>query len=705
MIGDALDDERVELLHRMEERRLSLAPGRIPGLLDLPVGRHQWCATWLGGRLPALGFDDSRHAGHRNLPRVPAARQTSVTQPPPSLGSAIGRCARERGHHRNRIVCAASPPATGRHGCTSASCSGGRPQAIVFFVSGEPGTLGSWLHAKGYTRRGVQTNGSRADVAVDKLILRFRDLVTDPSETIASHRAIIDAEEYVWWAWWHKLGEKVPTEVFTELNRRMNSSPMQIYLMDSGQELLYEATCAEIRWANDLEREPSPEPDKTPDYYKNRPYQAWFKLTHIAADPVTDPEAVLNALTYERVDAFFKSGASQYVAFYGKRIYSLPELRQQDRTIWFVRPAQAADPHHEIALVNARTTMPRDFVTEPIAAPSRTFLWLSDVHLDSSGAHHTFALEPVHGGRMLRSALEEDVKSAGVTQLGGIIVSGDLTWRASVDDYEHVKAMMRNIQSWSRLADPAYFIVCPGNHDLAFSEDPASKDRPVTVAPPEARAPYEQFYSGFFQRGPNEFLAMGRRYLIENSRIVDIVALNTSLLEQHAGIFQGQGFVGDAQLGYVATQMGWKPENVESRAYRVLVLHHHVMPIVHTEVPERGRQYSLLLDAGAVLRWAVRYRVDLILHGHMHQPYCGLITLPIQSTGELTNTHTIGLAALASTGVGPDHRGDIGQNLFGLLDFEPDGVRIRMYPISRTTPLNPANNPFLESKVLRGATP
>ena len=282
-------------------------------------------------------------------------------------------------------------------------------------------------------------------------------------------------------------------------------------------------------------------------------------------------------------------------------------------------------------------------------------------------------------------------------------MSGDLTWRATDDDYAHVKTMMRNIQSWSRLNDPASFVVCPGNHDLAFSADPARKDAPVTVAADAARAPYEKFYSDFFQRGPNEFLAMGRRYLVESSRIVDIVALNTSLLQQHQDIFQGQGFVGDAQLAHLASEMGWNPENAESRAHRVLVLHHHVMPVVHTEAPEHGRQYSLLLDAGAVLRWAVRHRVDLILHGHMHQPYCGLITLPLQSTGELTNTHTIGLAALPSTGVGVAHRGEIGQNAFGLLDLEPDGVRIRMYPIGRTTPRNPTDPPWLARKFLWGA--
>lgn len=542
-------------------------------------------------------------------------------------------------------------------------------------------------------------------MAVETMILRFRDLVTDPSETIASHRAIINAADYTWWAWWHKLGEKVPTEVFTGLNRRMtDAGPMRIYLMDSGQELLYEASCADIRWALNLEREPSPEPDKTPDYYKDRSYQAWFKLTHIAAEPVAQPEPVLNALTYERVDDFFTSGASQYGVFYGKRIYSPGELRQQDRTIWFVRTAEPADPHHEIALVNARTTMPRDFVTEPLTAPSRTFLWLSDVHLDAAGDHHTFALAPEHGVRMLGPALEEDVQSAGVAQLGGVIVSGDLTWNATDDDYAHVKAMMRNIQSWSRLNDPASFSICPGNHDLAFSADPARKEEPVTVAANQARAPYEQFYNDFFQRGPNEFLAMGRRYLIESGRVVDIVALNTSLLQQHEGIFQGQGFVSDAQLAHVASEIGWNPDNTDGRAYRVLVLHHHVMPVVHSEVPEHGRQYSLLLDAGAVLRWAVTHRVDLILHGHMHQPYCGLITLPIQSTGELTNTHTIGLAALASTGVGAGHRGEVGQNLFGLLDFEPSGVRIRMYPISRTTPHNPADPPFLERTFLWRAT-
>ena len=533
-------------------------------------------------------------------------------------------------------------------------------------------------------------------MAVTTMILRFRDLVTDPSETIATHRAIIERGGYTWWAWWHKFGEKVPTEVFTELNQQMADAPMTIYLMDSGQDLLYEAKCAEIHWGLDLQRVPSPEPDKTPDYYKDRRYQAWFKLTHISEEPVSEPAGVLNALTYERVDAFFTSGASQYGVFYGKRVYSPEELRRQDRTIWFVRTAEASDPLHEIALVNASTTMPRDFVTAPVRAASPTFLWLSDVHIDASGEHHSFSQVPQIAARMLGQALEEDVLAAGVRELGGVIVSGDVTWKATEDDYAQVKTTLRTIQSWSRLSDPASFVVIPGNHDLAFSANPAGKDEPVTIAADIARAPYERFYTEFFQRGPNEFLAMGRRFLVEDSRIVDIVALNTSLLQQHADIFQGQGFVGDAQLAYVASEMGWKHENVEARAHRVLVLHHHVMPVLPAERPEHGRLYSLLLDAGAVLRWAVIHRVDLVLHGHMHQPYCGLITLPLASTGDLTETHTMGLAALPSTGVSGDHRGEFGQNAFGLLDFDRDGARVRMYPISPTTRRNPADRPYLE---------
>ena len=52
----------------------------------------------------------------------------------------------------------------------------------------------------------------------------------------------------------------------------------------------------------------------------------------------------------------------------------------------------------------------------------------------------------------------------------------------------------------------------------------------------------------------------------------------------------------------------------------MVVLHHHVVPILYREVPVYERQASVVYDAGALCRWLAQWEVDLVLHGHMHDP-------------------------------------------------------------------------------------
>jgi 3',5'-cyclic AMP phosphodiesterase CpdA len=394
------------------------------------------------------------------------------------------------------------------------------------------------------------------------------------------------------------------------------------------------------------------------------------------------------------VDAFFKDGTSRYHPFYGKRIYSRAELRQQDRTIWFVREAQAQDPLREIELFGARSTAPADFPRDLITTGSRMLLWVSDVHFSDAG-HHAFPLAATVGSRMLGRALEQDLKLRNVDSLAGVIVSGDLTWEAAPSEFGHAKTFLRDIQSWARLNEPASFVVCPGNHDLRFSANPSSKDEPVTEASDVARAAYEAFYHEFFHLVPNQFLAMGRRFVVGNARVVDVAAVNSSLLQQHKDLFQGQGWVGDEQLEHVAEQLGWVEQGVEDPPFRILVIHHHLMPVVYHEVPAIGRQYSTTLDAVAVLRWAVRHRVRLVLHGHMHEPYTASLSLPLRTAGVLDEEHSIGVVALGSTGVSATHLGPIGRNVYALMEFGAAGVTVKMYPINSMTPANPDDDPLL----------
>src|SRR5690349_1379161 len=122
---------------------------------------------------------------------------------------------------------------------------------------------------------------------VTTVILRFRDLATAQGQTLALHRAIRDEHGFVWWGWWNKFGEQVPSELFARLKMEALGAPQDWFLFDSGQNRLYRARCSDVVWNEDArQRIPSPDPGTTPEYYRDQRYFAWFRLTELPNDPV-----------------------------------------------------------------------------------------------------------------------------------------------------------------------------------------------------------------------------------------------------------------------------------------------------------------------------------------------------------------------------------------------------------------------------------
>lgn len=514
---------------------------------------------------------------------------------------------------------------------------------------------------------------------VETVILRFRDLVTSLGETIKEHEEIANEKGIVYWGWWRKAGEKVPHEVFAQLNSKARSqSPgLEIYLFDSGQYKLYSAICNGIDYHSS--KEGPPEVKRTPSYYNERKFLAWFRLTSISEINDDAIDGILNDLTYVRVDDFFESGTSRYDPFYSKRVMSLEELRQQDRTIWFVRTSSQDDPSNEISLLDSKRFEPAHFPKEYRQKQPSKLLWLSDLHF-SIGDHHRFPLKNYQDEKTLAHQLEKAVEEKENKSLGGIIVSGDLTWKADPDEYDYAQSFLENCVSWSHL-DWYDFLICPGNHDLAFSDDPADKDQPVKMASDVATKGYRELYNQLFFQQPNDYLASGRRYLLGNSFPVEVVGLNSSLLQQEEDLFQGNGFLGDDQLSAVKKEMEWD-ETDDPRAMRIVVVHHHVIPVNYRLKAVRGRSYSVVLDAEAMIRWALDCKVDLILHGHMHEPFYTELTRPRRFYDANENMQEIAVLGMGSSGVDHDHIDNGKRNLCAVLDFSWNDVRVTYYEIS-----------------------
>ncbi len=163
-------------------------------------------------------------------------------------------------------------------------------------------------------------------------VLRFRDLGgTALGETLRSHRQIIASQGHVWWGWWKKGGEKVPLDHFADIQPTLRRAAKDILLLDTATETLHRARCTDIEWEKAGTPIPSPDAASTPAYYRNQKFEAWFRLDII--DDGAVPEGELQNYSYFRVDDFFVDGRSKYDRFYGKRVFDVRELIQQNRTI------------------------------------------------------------------------------------------------------------------------------------------------------------------------------------------------------------------------------------------------------------------------------------------------------------------------------------------------------------------------------------
>jgi hypothetical protein len=502
------------------------------------------------------------------------------------------------------------------------------------------------------------------------VILRFRDLNIDPGITIREHTAIASGDRgYVWWGWWNKSGETIPDDAFRKLALQAREKSFCLYLFDSGPGLVFQAICSDISWDTTHSPVLSPEPSATPAYYAGRRCLSWFKLNSITQCAAEE----LQKFSYVRVDNFFTSSPSRFGPFYGKRIFDVEELRQQDRTIWFVRPVQEADPRHQISLLDAHLLTPTDFPLEYATEQSCNVLWVSDLHF-SLDDHHAFPLERTASQADLSSALTAAASKHGFDDLAAVIVSGDITWRADPTEFAHARRFFNRMIHWPSKLDPYRIALCPGNHDIAFSPTPADKTIRVAddIASERARGPFEDFYRDLFHKRPNQYLSSARRLLVGGGVPVEIVCLNSSYLEQRKEWFQGMGFVGAQQLEDAASSLGWRPAVKQDvnlpRPFRIVVLHHHLLPVTYRDIPKGGAVYSVTLDAEALTHWLVEHRVDLVLHGHMHQAFCARVARPLDGKpGPGTRWHEFHVVGMGSTGVCQKERS--GPNVFGMLRF------------------------------------
>lgn len=508
----------------------------------------------------------------------------------------------------------------------------------------------------------------------DTLTLRFRDLV---APTIERHQDVISAHGYVWWGWWNKPAEQIPRKTFADLREIIDKDgSLDIYLLDSGEECLFLARLTGVKDAPTNKPIASPEPKCTPEYYHERPYRAWFRFT--AIEKIEDPDVEIRGWSYSEVPEF--SEAEEIEDFDGKRVFDIREmLGRRHKTIWFLRKYQKGDPTQQVKLSAPARSGP--FLLRPLTGKGTYILHLSDLHFHQK--HHAFALETSATEQTLFDALQADLEDTrGGEAPAAVILSGDFTWTGSEEEFALARDFLARLRSAFDLT-PDQFVLIPGNHDIRWSQEPADYQPKARVQrlPTEAEQNFRTFFSEFAKYNANEYLCMGRRFLLANFVAVDVIGLNSSRLEQEH--FAGYGYVQTPQLRHTIGQMKWA-EDTHRTHYRLLVLHHHLLPVAPVEdVISYDPRFSLTLDATDILSRSTMAEVDLILHGHQHQPF--VATFNRGMTTSESSGRSIVVHGAGSAGVDREHLGRVGKNCYSLLSFDQNGVDLVVRAASETT--------------------
>lgn len=501
------------------------------------------------------------------------------------------------------------------------------------------------------------------------IILRFRDLVTENGVTIKRHKDMIDKNGYVWWGWWKKGNEEIPFNEFAVLGCLVKETPRYFYLMDSGQEKLYMAKCSGVE-CKQSEKIKSPDKNYTPRYYNDKSYYAWFKFEEIKE---CDLNEVKN-FTYVQVDSLFIENSLDYEKFYGKRIYSIKELIQQNRTLWFIREYnERTDSNYEIRLLDANVVEPHDFSHKYYETGSNTLLWLSDLHFDTDSVFKVKMEEEtdITLAKHLNNAYEE------FERIGGLIITGDITSCGKREGFIKAKEFIADLNSYlAKKLTSENIVICPGNHDFVRKDEQLDDGIPEKVSENlDSIRAYKEFYNLIYNLNPNEFMSCGRRLLMLSGRTIEIVALNSLILQQYKD-FEGHGYLSEEQLKYVAKKMGWV-ENPQTNSIRIVIMHHHYLPTCLVEKIDVNKASSVVYDADRLMRWLTKYNVKLLLHGHKHQSYISKVGYFDNSAPEITVDELKDIYVVGMGGTGAHNC----ENKFAILNFMNHEIELKYFRI------------------------
>jgi 3',5'-cyclic AMP phosphodiesterase CpdA len=236
-------------------------------------------------------------------------------------------------------------------------------------------------------------------------------------------------------------------------------------------------------------------------------------------------------------------------------------------------------------------------------------------------------LSDLHFGRINESLIQPLIDTIRQIQPNLIAVSGDLTQRARVAQFQAAQAFLQAL--------PAPQIVVPGNHDV----------------------PLYDIYTRFLQG-----LGRYRRYISDDLEPIyadpeiAVLGLNTA----RAFAFKA-GRVNPQQVSWILERLRPLSKDV----IKILVSHHPF------DLPERYPKRALVGRARMALERLAVYGIDLFLAGHLHISHVGPATLRFKIEG-----HS---ALFVQAGTATSTRGRGEANAFNVIYIDPPDIAVERF--------------------------
>lgn len=300
-------------------------------------------------------------------------------------------------------------------------------------------------------------------------------------------------------------------------------------------------------------------------------------------------------------------------------------------------------------------------------------LHLSDLHFgmtspsQKSGSNantsqesaHMFTRDGVPDSKALIDVLKND-QLLTVPRLGSldlIVVSGDLGWAGSAQDYKYGLEFLYQLKS--EFNDTKVAIV-PGNHD--FDRSAASTGhQPKQAFVDMAKSFYEEAFVSCFpliqhtehERERYRFVCV--QYLADQYLVVGVNSVSGSNAKGEPVFVDPRALT---QVSQYIEQLG-----VSEDTLRVFVVHHHLFPFAEpdwgatastNEVPDTADP-SIVANSAKLQGWLAANKFGLVLHGHKHMAHSRQDTLwrPDDPAGTVRNIVVVGAG---SAGVNQHHR-------------------------------------------------